>query len=121
MIMTDDLIRPGLQQSTGPLMLDIGANAVLYTFYGAAVGYDVIAFQPQPGCLADIPVSPALNGADEYVTLVNAPVLEDRFEVFIPSIGCNTGLQAASLTTMEITTVTRLTTTIEERVVPSTL
>ena len=76
----------------------------------------MIAFEPQPGCAVDIHVSQALNNAEKSVTVVDAPVSQNHFEVFIPSTGCNNGLQAASLTTIETTTVSRLTTTIDEHI-----
>lgn len=50
----------------------------------------------------------------EHIKIIYAPVSQKRFEVHVPSAGCSSRLQAASLTTMERMTVLRLATPIDE-------
>jgi FkbM family methyltransferase len=69
--------RHGFTPSPGERWLDLGANVGAFTVWAAMHGADVIAFEPEPGCLGMAARNVRLNAVEHRVHLVGAAVWPD--------------------------------------------
>ncbi|KNC80717.1 hypothetical protein SARC_06919 [Sphaeroforma arctica JP610] len=61
-------------ENTGltPVVLDVGSNSGFYSQLAAVMGYQVVAFDPQPQCAMFVLGAAKLNGIDSRLTILNA-------------------------------------------------
>jgi len=72
------------------LILDVGANSGYYSFLSAALGCQVVAFEPQPGCHARLGAAIEVNGFHKAMRLVPRPVgLPQGAPVGVSPRGCH--------------------------------
>lgn len=74
------------------LILDVGANTGFFSSMAGLIGFRVIAFEPQPGCIPWIALHAHRNRVADRVCIVNAGVGNiDTSTIRIVPTGCNAG------------------------------
>jgi FkbM family methyltransferase len=72
------------------IIVDVGANSGYYSLLSAALGCQVVAFEPQPGCHLRVKAAIQLNLFHEAIRLVPRPVgLPQRAPVVVKPYGCH--------------------------------
>ena len=72
------------------LVLDVGANSGYYALLSAALGCQVVAFEPQPGCHTRLKAAIQINAFHEAMRLVPRPVgFPQRAPVGVSPYNCH--------------------------------
>lgn len=78
------------------LVLDVGANTGFFSSAAGLLGYRVVAFEPQPGCIPWIVLHAHRNKVSDRVCILNAGVGATAGVISVASAGCNPGYITAN-------------------------
>lgn len=95
------------------LVLDVGANTGFFSSLAGLLGYRVVAFEPQPGCIPWIALNARRNKVANRVCVVNAGAGSTPGVISVDPKGCNAGFITADQINNRVATAR-----VEDKVTP---